>query len=279
MGSKKTIRYLVSRFFTLSCIVLVIFAALLFKIQTADITSATAYNELIFVAGNKAQGKAKQDVPTIDWESLKAINPEVVAWINVPQKDIDFPVVQASENTAADFYLKHDVYGNYTKLGCPFIYKHVPKDAQNLLIFGHHLAAETMFSKIGNTYIAKNFDSIGTGYYLTDVGKCYYLEPLISINVPMTNQDIQTYEFIDTEEFTEWLVSLYKSNFPKAHCDDYVECISACKKVITLITCKSAYFDLDQRTAVVFSATELQKFLLICEQLMTLLTFSNALAN
>ena len=41
--------------------------------------------------------------------SIYMINPETVGWVTVPNTNIDYPVVQSTDN---QYYLSHNIYRN-----------------------------------------------------------------------------------------------------------------------------------------------------------------------
>lgn len=45
---------------------------------------------------------------TVDWNALRAINPDVVGWIYVPGTTVNFPIVHGTDD---EHYLKTDFYG------------------------------------------------------------------------------------------------------------------------------------------------------------------------
>lgn len=51
----------------------------------------------------------------VDFTELKKENPDIFAWIYIPDTDIDFPVLQSTE--ADDFYESHNAYGESSSQG------------------------------------------------------------------------------------------------------------------------------------------------------------------
>lgn len=55
----------------------------------------------------------------IDFAALQEENPEIFAWICIPETDIDCPVLQSMHGD--DFYEKHDAYGQESENGAVYI--------------------------------------------------------------------------------------------------------------------------------------------------------------
>ncbi len=53
----------------------------------------------------------------IDFEGLQAVNPDVIAWIDIPGLSISYPVVQGTDNA---YYLHHLFTGEYNSSGSIF---------------------------------------------------------------------------------------------------------------------------------------------------------------
>lgn len=78
--------------------------------------------------------------PEVDWDYWLSINPDIVGWITVPGTTIDNPIVQAHADDP-DYYLKHDIYGNYNPYGAIYLdaeCEELGLSTKNAVIMGHH---------------------------------------------------------------------------------------------------------------------------------------------
>ena len=92
-----------------------------------------------------------EDGTLASFKSIRELNSDVVGWINIPNTLIDYPVVQAKDNS---YYLSHNVNKNRSQSGCPFLdYRNSVKPdstTRNFIIYGHHRRNGTMFSQLKN---------------------------------------------------------------------------------------------------------------------------------
>lgn len=85
----------------------------------------------------------------VNFDELLARNPDTVAWINVRSTNINYPVVQTSDN---EYYLTHAFDRSYNQAGWIFAdYRNdmVNFDA-NTIIYGHSRYNGTMFGSLVN---------------------------------------------------------------------------------------------------------------------------------
>ena len=85
--------------------------------------------------------------PQVDFDSLRAVNPEIVAWLSIDDTNIDYPVVQHSDN---DYYLHHLFTGEWNSSGCLFMDCNNLADFSDLhtIIYGHHMDNGSMFQNL-----------------------------------------------------------------------------------------------------------------------------------
>ena len=80
-------------------------------------------------------------------EELKKQNSDIVGWLEIPNTNINYPVLQGTDN---EYYMKHNYKKQKSKNGSIFLTKdynwEIP--SSNLLIFGHNLNNGTMFQEL-----------------------------------------------------------------------------------------------------------------------------------
>ena len=86
---------------------------------------------------------------TYSKENFEAIGRDVVAWINIPDTTIDFPVAQGTDN---QFYMRHLPDGSYNQNGTVFLDYEMAADFSDSfhILFGHHMNNGAMFQPLMN---------------------------------------------------------------------------------------------------------------------------------
>ena len=83
----------------------------------------------------------------IDFSALREINPDIVAWVEIPGTRIDYPVVQADNN---ETYLHRSLEGEESSAGA--IYLDCDSDSdfmgKHSILYGHHMKNGSMFAEI-----------------------------------------------------------------------------------------------------------------------------------
>lgn len=87
----------------------------------------------------------------LDFNKLKSINSDTVAWIKVNNTNIDYPIVKANDNV---YYLDHSFYKDKNVNG--WIFENSVNssyfDDDNTTLFGHNTNGYTMFSELRDIY-------------------------------------------------------------------------------------------------------------------------------
>lgn len=88
-------------------------------------------------------------IPPVDMDELKAINPEIVGYILIPNTRISYPIVYSEERLK---YLSINVESNPSRSGAIFIDSNNAADFSddNTIIYGHNMADDSMFGTLSN---------------------------------------------------------------------------------------------------------------------------------
>ena len=78
----------------------------------SNLQSSSPQTEPVSVDTDADDGLLPESVLPDDFLSLMDVNPEVYAWITIPETNVNYPVLQSSEDD--NFYLNHNVYKNYS---------------------------------------------------------------------------------------------------------------------------------------------------------------------
>ena len=166
--------------------------------------------------------------PQIDFESLSAINPDVIGWIIIEDTNINYPVVQGEDN---DFYLTHQFDKTKNRAGCLFLdIENDPDFAnQNQIIYGHYTKDKSMFYQLRGYKQQDFYDAHPTGWLITPSGG--YRLHFFSGYVSSVEGDGWQTEFSD-ESYAKWLAarkskSLFKSDVNPTE-EDAVLTLSTC---------------------------------------------------
>jgi sortase B len=113
----------------------------------------------------------KSDIPDlgIDFEALRGINKDAVAWLYSPDTPIDYPVMAADDYS---YYLSHLPDGTQNANGSLFIdYNNASDFSEKLtVIYGHHMRSGAMFGNLNGYKTQDYYDQHPTMYLYTDAG-------------------------------------------------------------------------------------------------------------
>ncbi len=144
--TKKTIWIIV----LLICTVALIACGLYFinnYLQNQNIEDLKQEVSLPTESNNKTEEKKEVQVP-VDFEKLKKANPDIYAWISIPEVKVDYPILQSENDNA--FYLNHTVNGKKSVYGSIYTENYNYKDFSdfNTLVYGHNMKNGTMFGSL-----------------------------------------------------------------------------------------------------------------------------------
>lgn len=129
----------------------------------------------------------------VDWDALRAINPDVVAWVYIAGTEVSYPVVHKEGDS--EYYLHHNFNngsaGQFAaEYGAIMLDGHNKADFSNdvNLIYGHNMRNGTMFHLFNEFRDPAEFNSHRIVYLLTPGGN-YRLGSFALDHVPATDAD------------------------------------------------------------------------------------------
>ena len=173
-------------------------------------------------------------IPSVDFDALAEINPDIVGWIYIPDTEINYPVVQTTDNTTYLTKMFDD-----TENGNGAIFMDYEDTApgmvdQQTTIYGHHMNDGSMFKFIDDTVDQEDFDTVEVVYYITP-DATYVLSPLFTTVVDETYVEARTANFTSDYLFSEYLQDMYDE--ASAVSDDAEERLETTEQVLSLVTC------------------------------------------
>ncbi|MCD7736238.1 MAG: class B sortase [Lachnospiraceae bacterium] len=168
-------------------------------------------------------------VNPIDFESLKSVNSDLVAWLKIRALDLSYPVVQGEDN---DYYLHRSFEQEELFAGCLFVNYANSSDFtdQNTIIYGHNMKNGSMFGSLKKFREEDVYEK--SKYFWIFTEDIIYQYRIISARV--VEKVGQTYQIDFTEEeFEEFLDTAMENS----EVDNSNVSVTTEDKIVTLSTC------------------------------------------
>jgi sortase B len=126
--------------------------------------------------GTEPGKKANVEIPvsTIDFDTLRSINPDAVAWLYCPDTVIDYPIVRATDY---NHYLHRLPDGTFNANGTLFTdYNWKGFSDQFLIVYGHNMKSGLMFGSLSNYKRQDYFNAHPYLYLYTEEGGNYRVD-------------------------------------------------------------------------------------------------------
>lgn len=178
----------------------------------------------------------------VDWDALRDINPDVVAWVYVPGTVINYPV--AHKDGDSEYYLHHNFSLGEGRFGAE--YGSIMLSGENNgdfsdevnILYGHHMRNGSMFAPFAEFRESDVFNKHRTIYLLTPDGN-YRLQTFAVEHVPMTHASIATPNYATDAEFAEFKQWLIENSVVTAD-PDTSDTVADATKLFGFCTCDGA---------------------------------------
>ncbi|MDR2956833.1 MAG: class B sortase [Coriobacteriales bacterium] len=174
-------------------------------------SAQATYNHMTGLTGfDFKQLDDKDFVPTeedlsIDWDSLRRINPDIIGWIYIPNTQLGYPIVQGRDNK---YYLNHTADGNVNASGAIFLDYENSADLgdRSNFIYGHNMLGNAMFSEMTN-YVNEQFIRDHPRIFILTPDKTYDLTVIGAIKCHGTDP-VRRIHFTGDSDFFNYLNTL-----------------------------------------------------------------------
>ena len=179
----------------------------------------------------------------VDWDALRAINPDVVGWIYMPGTDINYPIAWREGDD--DYYLTHNFNGvqsaefgaEYGSIMLSGVNASDYSDTVNI-IYGHNMANGSMFGRLSKMWRdADDWNSHRLVYLLTPQGN-YLLQTYSVVHVPGSSTDIIIPNFGTEADRAKYMQDKIDRSIVEA--DPAASPAEEMEKTFALVTCDGA---------------------------------------
>ena len=171
--------------------------------QTNNVADGTQTEPAVTEEKTQETQSIRGEAPiAVDFEALKALNPEIIGWIYCEDTEINFPLAQASNN---DYYIDHAYDRSSNACGTAFADALNGRDFvdSNTIIYGHHLYNGAMFGKLEDWLRQEYFDEHRIMWILTPAQD--YRVELFSAYYTLATSDAYTIFLQPSPELDEYL--------------------------------------------------------------------------
>lgn len=162
-----------------------------------------AENQMDTTKEQSTTAKPKKVDNPVNVAELNAQNPDIYAWIYIPDTNVNYPVLQSGYDD--NFYLDHDIYKNYSFPGAIYTQSCNSKDWSDrvTLLYGHNMRNGSMFATLHNFESTEFFNSHPYIYIYTENRKLTY--EIVTAFVYDSRHIMNSFDFSNDKVFQEWL--------------------------------------------------------------------------
>ena len=202
-----------------------------YKIKNEQKELAEEQQELIEIAEipDKVE-EIEEKNDKINFQDLININSDFVGWIKIENTNINYPIVQGTNNT---YYLKHSFYKEYSNAGSIYMDATANSnfESKNTFIYGHYTSDGSMFGQLGK-YMKQDFYDKHKEIYIYTSGQNYKME-VFSVHVDKASSKSYQMNFTTDEAYKDYIELMKSYSVVKSDVEiDYTK-----DRIVTLYSC------------------------------------------
>ena len=206
--NKKKLFNVVMRIIELIFLILLVYSSInIFKWYNNNKENKQIINEIAeSVTINEDTNEEKKY--KINFEELKQKNSDTVAWLKIENTNIEFPIVQANNNS---YYLTHNFDKKYNVAGWIFAdYKNkLDGTDRNIVVYGHNMRNNSMFGSLKDV-ITEEWYNNEENKYITFVTENEYQTYQVFSVYQIKTEDYYIKTEFKSNEFTEFIDTITK---------------------------------------------------------------------
>ena len=230
--NKKKLFNVVMRIIELIFLILLVYSSInIFKWYNNNKENKQIINEIAeSVTINEDTNEEKKY--KINFEELKQKNSDTVAWLKVENTNIEYPIVQANNNS---YYLTHNFDKKYNVAGWIFAdYKNkLDGTDRNIVVYGHNMRNNSMFGSLKDV-ITEEWYNNEENKYITFVTENEYQTYQVFSVYQIKTEDYYIQTEFKSNEFTEFIDTITKRSKK-----DFGINVSKEDTILTLSTCSN----------------------------------------
>lgn len=186
----------------------------------------------------KREKPEEPDIPKeqnpIDFNQLQEMNPDIYAWISIPNTNINYPIAQSATDNA--YYLDNTIDGQAGLPGSIYTENYNQKDFSdfNTVIYGHDMLDGSMFQNLHNYKDLTFFqEHLGVIIYTPEKKLTYEIYSAVTYD---DRHIIQSFDFTQESQRQAYLDSLQSVRDLGSNFNDNVS-VDVNSHIITMSTC------------------------------------------
>lgn len=171
----------------------------------------------------------------IDFAELKAtVNPDIYAWIYIPDTLIDYPVLQHPADNL--YYLEHNLDGSRGYPGCIYTEDYNARDFSdpNTVVYGHNMKNGTMFAGLHKFEDSTYFGEHPYIYIYTEEG--LYVYGIFAAYESGNEHILYNNDFASEYAYSGYLEDIFAVRSMNSNIKEDME-VTTRDRIITLSTC------------------------------------------
>lgn len=185
----------------------------------------------------KSEKKEYPKQTDINFDELYKVNPDIYAWIKIPNTNVDYPILRSSDGLPEDYYLEHNVDHSSGYPGCIYTQKRNSPDFTdpNTVIYGHNMKDKSMFATLHKFEDKSFFDTNKEIYIYTKDYKMKYR--IFAAYVTNNDLILEKYDdFKDKAVFETYIQYIYSEKKMGNNIEENQN-VNKNSRLITLSTC------------------------------------------